>query len=93
MVVPPNRIRSGETGDNQRTFDAVRERPGDAVRERIRGIFGAVSKRGSYIYKPINPLCEIRILKIFHGTGDEALECMLFKSALVPTRDQPSSSQ
>jgi Heterokaryon incompatibility protein (HET) len=96
MAVPPNRIKSFQTGDSQKTFDSgdnVRERSGNAVRERFRGIVEAVPKRGSYIYKPINPLHEIRILRILHGTGDDPLNCKLYKSALTPTRDGPTSSE
>ena len=63
---------------------------GNPVRERFRSILNRVPIPASntYTYQRIEHDNKIRILKVFHGKKDSALECMLF-----PTRLPDSSSK
>lgn len=57
---------------------------GNAVRARLRGlVMGApVGMKNTYRHEPIDYGNEIRILKIFPGSSDDKLECILFPRKL-----------
>jgi hypothetical protein len=83
-------IRSLQKGQRAQTFDPG-TRPkttteGNAIRARFQGIVKSVPvvKKNTYRHEPIDYDNEIRILKIFAGSGDDPLKCMLFPSRFHP---------